>query len=261
MDFYLSFQRFFKQYCNFLTRDVFLSLVNIDKECYGRHIDILDQIIQVFRVLIAIKGEAAEDQISRQNTVDGLKTLIEEFSRCSTNQEIINQYKCHEITSISEQDFRKMLDKMINSNSMVIYNEFFIARDYFLNFITKDTIEHNEGKIQEKFTKHTKHPVLSQAILEFANALAHMTTCVKKNDDDILKNIEKAWVHIYRGTIDHYKMMIRFRNLDTDEQKILAHIRLKELETIGEDVLGKITDRDSILSLYKNFVTKKFKIK
>lgn len=84
---------------------------------------------------------------------------------------------------------------------------------------------------------------MTQALLEFNNALSHLFICIYEGNDD-LKNIEKAKNHLYRGTLDNYKMVFRLaiNNIKQSNKELFwafGQIRLHELLNIGKSIHEK----------------------
>lgn len=121
-----------------------------------------------------------------------------------------------------------------------------------------DTIEHDEG--QEFAKDKDRRSVLVQALLEFNNALSHIFTSVYHGNDD-LGNINKAKNHLYRGTLDNYKMFIRLsiKSVKQKNPKLFEEfkdIRMQELLYLGKDVQGKVINNKYLHKQYKELYNK-----
>jgi len=104
-----------------------------------------------------------------------------------------------------------------------------------------------------QFLKHTvtsKHSALFlQPTIEFYNALSHLYIAYSnEKETDIHSNINKALSHIHRGTLDYYKKLIKFVDLDTADQEKLVDLRKKEFLSIGIN-----TNDDTKINIIENY--------
>ncbi|EAH8795420.1 hypothetical protein EWV03_06275, partial [Campylobacter coli] len=91
------------------------------------------------------------------------------------------------------------------------------------------------GNIEEK--------VFVQSLLEFNNALSHLIISISSDSEAIQqKNIHSAINHLYRATLDNYKIIIRFTIGKISNEDIVTSflsIRKQEFLLLGQDLKDK----------------------
>ncbi|EJE0173305.1 hypothetical protein M3L10_000268, partial [Campylobacter coli] len=82
-----------------------------------------------------------------------------------------------------------------------------------------------------------------QSLLEFNNALSHLIISISSDSEAIQqKNIHSAINHLYRATLDNYKIIIRFTIGKISNEDIVTSflsIRKQEFLLLGQDLKDK----------------------
>ncbi|ELD0397338.1 hypothetical protein QW004_001142, partial [Campylobacter coli] len=104
----------------------------------------------------------------------------------------------------------------------------------FKDFLPQQDDSEN-GNIEEK--------VFVQSLLEFNNALSHLIISISSDSEAIQqKNIHSAINHLYRATLDNYKIIIRFTIGKISNEDIVTSflsIRKQEFLLLGQDLKDK----------------------
>lgn len=236
------FNSFFFQYGRYLQYDLIHSLQQKTK--IGRNVDLLIEFREFFKLLVSSKLKQEEEK-------EGLDSLKIDIKNYIGNK----QRECLdiEIDKISRSTFDYNI--LLTQDFKDLLSDFCIS---CLDFRIIDTIEHDEG--QEFAKDKNRRSVLIQALLEFNNALSHIFTSVYHGNDD-LGNINKAKNHLYRGTLDNYKMFIRLsiKSVKQKNPKLFEEfkdIRMQELLYLGKDVQGKVINNEYLHKQYKELYNK-----
>ncbi|MCV3397867.1 hypothetical protein [Campylobacter lari] len=219
-----NFRTFFFLYGRYLQYDLIHSL---EQEIgIGRNVDLLIHFREFFKMIISSDIQEQEAKEGFKN----LKTDIENYigdkkQECLDIQLDKIRHSTFNYDLLLEKDFKDLL------------SDFCVSCGDF-KFI--DNIESKNSQEFEK-DKHGRS-VLVQSLLEFNNALSHIFISVYHGNDK-LKNIEKAKNHLYRGTIDNYKMFIRISfellKKNTELFQKFKNIRIEELLQLGKDIHHK----------------------
>ncbi|EAJ0914770.1 hypothetical protein CNX28_08915, partial [Campylobacter jejuni] len=236
------FNSFFFQYGRYLQYDLIHSLQQKTK--IGRNVDLLIEFREFFKLLVSSKLKQEEEKEGLDNLKIDIKNYIGNKQQECLDIEIDKiSHSTFDYNILLTQDFKNLLSDFCVSCS---------------DFRIIDTIEHDEG--QEFAKDKDRRSVLVQALLEFNNALSHIFTSVYHGNDD-LGNINKAKNHLYRGTLDNYKMFIRLsiKSVKQKNPKLFEEfkdIRMQELLYLGKDVQGKVINNKYLHKQYKELYNK-----
>ncbi|EAK0373052.1 hypothetical protein YO71_03650 [Campylobacter jejuni] len=236
------FNSFFFQYGRYLQYDLIHSLEQKTK--IGRNVDLLIEFREFFKLLVSSKLSHEEEKEGFKNLERDIKHYIgDKQQEClSIKIDKIN-YSNFDYTILLTENFKDLL------------SDFCVS---CMDFRTIDNIKYDEN--QEFAKDKDGRSVLVQALLEFNNALSHIFTSVYHGNDD-LGNINKAKNHLYRGTLDNYKMFIRL-SIESVKQKNpelfkeFKDIRMQELLDLGKDVQGKVINNEYLHKQYKELYNK-----
>lgn len=266
MTFEESLKIFFYNYSKFLEVDLAVSLLDKKNKYFGRNITILLMFQETLVFIIKMKSVNQEDLESYKDMVKKLILDLEEL----TLQYI--KETPGEIGRIDSEAIKHTIDSNLYYINKLSDNQFMNSvSDYYMSY--KDFLSHVaaikiDEEIKSKFELNSNEDiVLVQSILEFNNALSHILVALINQDCDHLNNIGKAINHLYRGTLDHYKMLIRLMFMDKRNKAIHPQIlvefkdlRFKEFKLLGTDINSKtISSHNSetnILHCYKEMFTK-----
>ncbi|GHV59554.1 hypothetical protein FACS1894103_3150 [Campylobacterota bacterium] len=220
-----SISRFFYIYSQFLKKDIFNAV-----GCHGRQDKVIAAFIKPFELLIEPDGTS--DNIS--GALDELEKIVDFYLK-REGQQAEYLTKTADCPNLN-------IDKTISrGNSNHLYNS------QPLYNIVKHFVE------SLSCVKRLRGDFLSQAIVEFNNALSHLYMGYK-TAHTMQKNTNKSITHIYRGTLDNYKSIIKehsFRISDSHAKDLMS-IRCKEMGTIGGDTKDK--DKIAIIEDYRRFI-------
>ncbi|SQC36402.1 Uncharacterised protein [Helicobacter fennelliae] len=228
-------EELFFQYICYLNVDLANSLIN--KEKYSRNINFLVPFRDIFLGLYNPKYIAEQD-------LEKLKTAINVYSKNVSTLLAIRQENMRNKQELikhilQNEDLRKICAEYYHSNKKFsdAFETSLINKDDFKDLISN--AQQCESNIKHSFV---------QPLLEFNNALSHLAIFIYNGDkDDKLQNIEKAQNHIYRATLDNYKMILRFTipNLQDNKENILKSfysMREQEFLLLGESFIDKRID-------------------
>ena len=231
-------EELFLQYIRYLNVDLANSLINKTK--YSKNINFLVPFRDIF--LAFYNPEYAKSDKILQD-LDFLRKAIAKY--CETldtlNIKQINIKNKQELIECIKQNdnLRQMCCELYNSNikfSQACESQLINQNDF------KDLISNAQRSVSS--IKHS----FAQPLLEFNNALSHLTIFIYNGDkDDKLQNVKKAQNHIYRATLDNYKMILRFTipNLQDNKENILKSfhsMREQEFLLLGESFIDKRID-------------------
>jgi len=248
---------FFANYCRFLNVDLSVSLLDKSDRYNGRDIDALIVFQDSFIFLIETRGlSSVESNEDRAQLMARINTMVADYT--TIHRDVPSFMDCNKIYNILiDSDF---FAQVFLENTLIDYiTKYSISSKDFFQKVKG--IDINE-EVRKKFKYSDENSIiLVQAILEINNAFSHILASLKNNDDDALKNIEKARSHIYRATLDHYKMLIRLvytqKNHTVNETitKKFQELRFKEFELIGTGIEKKVflhgDKEENILTHYK----------
>ena len=245
---------FFSDYSKFLNIDLSVSLLNKSNKYFGRNIDLIIIFQDTLYFLLKIRDSGSN--ADRRMLIQELRNTITQYTKIHNSEHLyIDSQKIY--TTIKNDDF--YLHAIFNESFIKYMDAYYISYRDFFQQIKKISLNDD---VQNKFEiNENNNTILVQAILEVNNALAHILAAIYKNDKDSLRNIDKAVNHLYRGSIDHYKMLIRLIYIEkntTIDSKItekFKELRFKEFEMIGESINKKVFlhdgKKDNILAHYK----------
>lgn len=233
-----NLSRFFVCYINFIEVELYNSLLEIS---VGRCNGILYMFLKIINTIVKkdIDEELSERLLGKMAENVELykkKSIINSISHLSVN------LNSDEIDSFIDEEFIRLLDL------------FLVAFNDFSQILPKLALD-KDTKMSFNIIDGTR-PTLTQALLEFNNALSHIAAAMcHKDKQDTKSNIKKAKAHLYRGSLDCYKMLIRFLFTSETKNKELEtykKIRLKEFDGLG----GEIQNKLELINEYKELVTK-----
>lgn len=188
-----SLSGFFKHYIEFVEVELYNSLT---EKSIGRCEGVLYEFLKVIHAILI-----------KENINDGDEKLF---------GKMIEVFKEYQAESIIKSAHRLKIDlkyqdigSFIDDNFIELLDVFFVAINDFRQILPKIPLSED---IKLTFNiVDGKAPTFTQALLEFNNALAHIAVAMyHKDKQDTKANIKKAKAHLYRGSLDCYKMLIRF---------------------------------------------------
>jgi len=220
------YEAFFMQYCRFISKDL---LATFDKRL-GRNTRVINTFYKIFFII----NSNEYDNETKKKALNNLTIQIDSYltdGDTSIYSEMYNTLKCANKTFVKQLGYLNRLQVSLND-----FNE--AVSDF--NQVHKDEL-------------------FKQGLIEFNNALAHLFRGFAESETNFEMNIKKACTHLYRGSLDYYKTLIKNKESLTHQQKIeLIVIRDLEISSIGLDIANKT--KDNILISYKNFTKKLHKI-
>jgi hypothetical protein len=146
-------------------------------------------------------------------------------------------------------DFFRKVFFIINSKNFP-YNKNNYQALYYLGTI--DHLINNFYEANVYYIKKNPNQFLKQSLIEFNNALSHLSAGYYASETSWEKNIKKAGTHFHRGTLDYYKTIILDKdNLTISQKNEIVNIRKYEIKSIGVDIDN--TDKRKIVTIYKEF--------
>ncbi|MBX2237736.1 hypothetical protein I8968_04180 [Campylobacter jejuni] len=232
-------KKLFSIYVEYLQIDLTNSLLN-SNSCY-RNIDIIIILKDVFNMLY-LSDEILEKKKDKiDNLLEEIRKLIEEYDSLKKTEKADLDFQNIEICD------DKVITHILKDKELIRLNAHFMkANMIFRNYFNGKYIEE---KVLEKFSNKSQTYecyLFIQPLLEANNALSHLAIYIYSNGEkeNKLKNINKAKSHLYRGTIDYYKMFIRFciEKSKTNKDNIFASfrsIREQEFLSLGKNLMKK----------------------
>lgn len=254
-----NYEELFYLYVRYLKVDLANSLINKTK--FSKDVDILRIFKEIFFNLYNPNYE--QDDIAKQNLKD-LKKAIDEFSKEANTihldeEKIRNKNVCIEKIK-KDEELRKICLEFYfsNQNFSKAFKNSLINKKEFKQFLPQTSELNEQGEY-----------VFVQALLEFSNALSHLAVFIYEGDLEAEKrihNIKKAKNHLYRATLDNYKIILRFTipKIKNNKDKLLNSfysIREQEFLFLGKDISSKVIEYLSlenkqeeakIIQAYKN---------
>ena len=220
-----NFKNFFFVYGRYKQYDLVHSLEQETK--LGRNIDLLLDFRELFKLIIATP------EIDKQDYKEVLEAINASID-------------CY-IGEFKNECLNLGLNKIIDSNfDFSLFDAEFkdILSDFCVSCGDFRIVDRLSYTSTQSFRKDKEdRSVLTQALLEFNNALSHLFVCVY-NGTDTLNNIQKAKNHLYRGTLDNYKMVFRtalneIRKKNKKLYKMFKDIREYEFLKLGTNINEK----------------------
>ncbi|EFB5680664.1 hypothetical protein HGM22_001829 [Campylobacter coli] len=230
-----SFKNIFVEYIKYLEIDLANSLINKTK--FARNVVFLNNIKNIFLNLLNPLYIKSEEY---QKRFDNLKQQINKFQLKATNKIQINDELLVKL---------ELIEKYIVSNSKfkIICKEFYNSSKYFsdafMNYIDKKEFKDFLPQQDDSENGNIEEKVFVQSLLEFNNALSHLIISISSDSEAIQqKNIHSAINHLYRATLDNYKIIIRFTIGKISNEDIVTSflsIRKQEFLLLGQDLKDK----------------------
>ncbi|WP_300795611.1 hypothetical protein [Helicobacter sp. UBA3407] len=223
-------EELFFQYILYLNVDLANSLINKTK--FSRNVNLLVSFRDIFLGLYNPEYNAEQDLEKLKKAINvynkNANTLAIQQENMRNKQEWIKHIPQNE-------DLRKICVEYYHSNKKFsdACETSLINKDDFKDLISN--AQQCESSIKHSF---------AQPLLEFNNALSHLAIFIYNSDiNDKLQNVKKAQNHIYRATLDNYKMILRFTipNLQNKENILQSFRSMREQEflLLGENFLNK----------------------
>lgn len=230
-----SFKNIFVEYIKYLEIDLANSLINKTK--FARNVVFLNNIKNIFLNLLNPLYIKSEEY---QKRFDNLKQQINKFQLKATNKIQINDELLVKL---------ELIEKYIVSNSKfkIICKEFYNSSKYFsdafMNYIDKKEFKDFLPQQDDSENGNIEEKVFVQSLLEFNNALSHLIISISSDSEAIQqKNIHSAINHLYRATLDNYKIIIRFTIGKISNEDIVTSflsIKKQEFLLLGQDLKDK----------------------
>lgn len=224
------FKDLFLLYSRYLEVDLANSLIN--KTRFSRNV----QLLQIFKTIFfySLRPEYIEDSTSKFERLK-LQEAIDEYTgeverKINFNIENKIDTEVIRVHIIGDSLLRRIIiDYYCSDNAFSdAFKSSLINKDEFKDFLP--------GELRQG-----EH-VFVQALLEFNNAISHLIVACCSNDKDMVKrNVKSAENHLYRATLDNYKIIIRFtidrvKNNKEDILKSFLSIREQEFLLLGKDL-------------------------
>lgn len=230
-----SFKNILVEYVKYLEIDLANSLINKTK--FARNVIFLNNIKNIF--LNSLNPLYIESE-EYEKRFENLKQQIDKFQLEATNKIHINNELLIEL---------ELIEKYIVSNSKfkIKCQEFYISSKYFsdafMSHIDKKEFKDFLSQQDNSDDENIEEKVFVQSLLEFNNALSHSIIAISSNSEAIQqKNIYSAINHLYRASLDNYKIIIRFTiNKINNEEIIKSFLSIREQEflLLGQDLKDK----------------------
>ena len=224
----LQIIKFFQVYCKFLSIDLYTSgrppINKVNGEKGGRNIILMYKFLEVF---YSIYNREYEDTLIDEN-IELLDKAISEHIRVSPKINGLQKLLyCENINATSIQ--KNGILNIFNQENMYLFKEFYKIVKVFKKHLNQ------YPEVKAHFSRKEMQPVLGQGLIEFHNAMSHLTFVAreKKCDDS---NIAKAMSHIYRGILDNIKSIIINLNLDDEQKELFIIVRALEFNSLGISV-------------------------
>ncbi|WP_146239363.1 hypothetical protein [Helicobacter valdiviensis] len=230
-----SFKNILNEYLKYIEIDLANSLINKTK--FARNVIFLNNIKNIFLNLLNHSYAESEEY---QKSYQKLKDQIKEFQLKANDKIQLNEKLCINL---------ELIQKHIVSNTQfkIKCKEFyFSSKDFseaFMNYIDKRDFKDLLAQQDDLDDENVTEKVFVQSLLEFNNALSHLIISVSSSSEIIQnKNFNSAINHLYRATLDNYKIIIRFTIYKTNNQDIkqsFLSIREQEFLLLGQDLKDK----------------------
>lgn len=232
-----AFKELFIEHINYLEIDLANSLINKTK--FSRNVKLLNSFKNLFS--FALNPKYIEDGTFKDR-LEQVKTSVQNYSSHAKNTISLKDKICIDTD---------LIQHFILSNSMfrTQYKEFYWSDIAFSEAFKNALV--NKKDFKNYFPLKFKDEegeidiyVFVQSLLEFHNALSHLIMAVcKECEATQQQNVKNAMNHLYRATLDNYKIIIRFsmHKVQNNEhiQKSFLSIRKGEFLLLGEDIKNK----------------------
>lgn len=250
-----AFRDLFICYLEYIEVDLANSLINKTK--FSKNVRLLDDFRNLFSYALnpsyVEEGNFAlklqELQISIQTYKKDAENKLAIFDKINLDLELITKF------IISNAEFNKQ------------HADFYLSNRNFSNAFKDSLINKDDFKDYTSLKLNNEdEQVFVQSLLEFHNALSHLILVTCKNHLSTQdKNYRSVINHLYRATLDNYKIIIRFSlgRVQDNEDILKAFISIRENEflLLGEDLKNKkldfynpvlkILEKTNILEAYK----------
>lgn len=212
----------------------------------GRNIDVLIAFQDTFSLLLTKRITDSD----AKKVLDNLETLVNTY----ISEAYDNKRSLKTLPSLKDE----IIDILLHDKEFItLLKEYHIAYKDFLQYLPRLNLKQDT---LEQFHINEDGNVLVQAILEFNNALAHISNLFYLGDvKDKCSNLKKAKNHIYRAILDNYKMLLRFiiptiRETMTDKLwQDYRKIRIDEFLFLGRNITEKTKNNETMTKRYKEF--------
>lgn len=250
-----AFNDLFICYLDYIEIDLANSLINKTK--FAKNVKLLNSFKNLFSYALnpdyVEQGNFASQlqklQLSIQAYKDDAKNKLEISNKIDFDLNLIAKF------IVSNPNFKKQ------------HKDFYISNKNFSDAFKNSLINKDDFKDYTSLKLNSEdEQVFVQSLLEFHNALSHLilATC-KKHSNTQENNYKSAINHLYRATLDNYKIIIRFSlgkvQDNEDIQKAFISIRENEFLLLGEDLknkkfnfynpVSKTFNKTNILEAYK----------
>ncbi|WP_297580074.1 hypothetical protein [Helicobacter sp. UBA3407] len=235
-----NLSKFFSLYFNFVEIELYNSLLEIS---VGRCNGILYEFLKVINRIL--KGLTQKES---QEIFGKLEVVLEQYEKNA----ILKRDEKNPL-NLPTSKTEKVIENFIDKELIDLLEIFFVAINDFRQILPKVPLD-EKARLTFGITNENA-PTFTQALLEFNNALSHIAIALYSNDqEDKKNNIKKAKAHLYRGSLDCYKMLVRFafssNNINERISHIYQKVRLKEFIKLG----GNIQDKQELIESYKEIV-------
>ena len=192
-----NFKKFLFWYGKFLECDLLHSL-NQDPNS-PKNIDIIIIFRDVLQTIYAPEVKDKEEVLKKmfESIAKIIKSYIEKNQHNTINLQLDRiSSNSNTFEEINKKDFK------------YFFQEFIVSCESFRQIIRLD-----DKEVEKFYNDKAGNKVLVQSLLEFNNAISHIIVATHTAKDEY-HNIRKAINHLYRGTIDNYKMILRFCDKD-----------------------------------------------
>lgn len=231
-----SLTKFFSIYLEFTEVELYNSLL---EDSIGRCSGLLYETMRVF-------SEILKEYLTQDESDKLLKKLKDSFDSYKLQSSITPDKKHFAISGSRDMEY------FIDKDFIKLFEIFYVAMIDFQNILSKAALK---SEIKERFgiEKSGDKPLFVQALLEFNNALSHISVALYHNDvSDTHKNIKRAKSHIYRASLDCYKMLLRFVFVQDSNKILQDYKKCRCREFLGLGGLPK--DKYTLIEEYKEIV-------
>lgn len=240
---------FYTTYDIFAQVDTVLSLTK-----HGKNSELIKRVMIFYLKKLSSKKISIEE---KNTTFEPIRKKMEEyiigcekkynrnFSSCLPKAQI-NQKKFFECGP-SVKNFSDALVNFIRFRQSLSEEKIKTIAKINLKNRAKYYFDFNDDKfinrIVDKFyNKSGLFNVPKQVLIEFHNFMSHICIAYKSQNVEVQnKNIERAKNHLYRGTLDIYKIIIKDYIISSNEIinerhiRVLFNLRLKEYRSLGKN--------------------------
>lgn len=238
-----NFKKFLFLYGSFLQCDILHSLNQAPDN--PKNIDIIILLRDALQTIYAPKVE------NKKETIEKMFKKLEKTIRHYIEK---NQHNTIDLQLVRINSNSNVLEEINKKYFKQFFQEFIVSCVSFRRIIRL-----NNKEIEKFYNDQEGNKVLVQSLLEFNNAISHIIIATYATEDKY-HNINKAINHLYRGTIDNYKMVLRFCDKDFNNRQnkyisLFRQVREQEFLHLGQDINSKnirYNNKDiSIIQAYK----------